>query len=98
MRKSVIAALAFCGFFAIAYASAQPRPSAHARIQRAGPVAPAEDGYFSGYVTGPTGTKVPIRRVPGSATVITRKMMDDFQANTICDALHFAPGVIASGC
>ena len=36
--------------------------------------------------------------VPGSTTVITRKMMDDFQTRNVCDALPMAPGVTTSGC
>ena len=55
-------------------------------------------GYFSNYLTGPGGMKTPIRDYPGSATVITRKMMDDFQARSVCDALRLAPGVVVSGC
>lgn len=55
-------------------------------------------GYFSNYLTGPGGMKTPIRDYPGSATVITRKMMDDFQARSVCDALRLAPGVFVSGC
>lgn len=65
---------------------------------RAAPAARSDDGYFSNYITGPGGTKIPVRDYPGSATVITRKMMDDFQARNICDALRMAPGVSVSGC
>ena len=36
--------------------------------------------------------------VPGSTTVITRKMMDDFQSRNLCDALRMAPGVTVGGC
>ena len=58
----------------------------------------ADDGYFSDYLSGPGGQRTRLRDYPGSATVITRKMMNDFQANDLCDALRLAPGVIASGC
>ncbi|MBM3654516.1 MAG: Plug domain-containing protein, partial [Alphaproteobacteria bacterium] len=42
--------------------------------------------------------RAPIMEVPGSATVITRKMMDDMQSRSLCDALRLAPGVTTSGC
>jgi outer membrane receptor for ferric coprogen and ferric-rhodotorulic acid len=58
----------------------------------------ADDGYFSDYISGPAGGRTRVRDYPGSATVITRKMMNDFQANNLCDALRFAPGVVATGC
>lgn len=78
---------------------AQPRLRGHqARIQRVTPATPPDDGYFTQYLTGPAGRKTPLREYPGSATVITRKMMDDIQANNLCDALRFAPGVVAGGC
>jgi outer membrane receptor for ferric coprogen and ferric-rhodotorulic acid len=37
-------------------------------------------------------------QVPGSTSVITRKMMDDFQSRNLCDALRLAPGVSGGGC
>jgi outer membrane receptor for ferric coprogen and ferric-rhodotorulic acid len=37
-------------------------------------------------------------QVPGSTSVITRKMMDDFQSRNLCDALRLAPGVSSGGC
>ncbi|QGM98723.1 Plug domain-containing protein [Methylocystis parvus] len=55
-----------------------------------------DDGYFDGFVTGLSGQKVPVMQYPGSTTVITRKMMDDFQTRSVCDALLMAPGVTAS--
>lgn len=101
MRKALIASLLLAvsfGFVATATADVRVRGS-HARIQRVAPVPPPEDdGYFSDYVTGPAGTRVPIMQVPGSATVITRKMMDDFQSRNLCDALRLAPGVTGGGC
>jgi outer membrane receptor for ferric coprogen and ferric-rhodotorulic acid len=55
-----------------------------------------DSGYFSNFVTGPTGMKIPNQNYPGSETVITRKMMDDFQVRSVCGALLLAPGVTAS--
>lgn len=57
-----------------------------------------DDGYFDGFITGIGGDKIPVGEYPGSATVITRKIMDDFQARSVCDALRLAPGVSVSGC
>lgn len=37
-------------------------------------------------------------RYYGAKTVITRKMLDDYNATTLCDALRFVPGLVASGC
>lgn len=70
-----------------------PRP-------RPAPQNPArgDDGYFSPYLTGAGGRKVPLNEYPGAATVITRKMMDDIQARSLCDALRYAPGVWVGGC
>jgi outer membrane receptor for ferric coprogen and ferric-rhodotorulic acid len=55
-------------------------------------------GYFSNDLTGTGGTKIPLRDYPGSATVITRQMMDDIQARSLCDALRLAPGVTVGNC
>lgn len=55
-----------------------------------------DGGYFADFITGPGGTKIPVQNYPGSVTVVTRKMMDDFQARSVCDALLLAPGVTAS--
>ncbi|MGD9543179.1 MAG: TonB-dependent receptor plug domain-containing protein [Methylocystis sp.] len=72
---------------------------ARARIHRVAPPPPDyDDGYFTNYVTGPTGQPTPVMQVPGSTSVITRKMMDDFQSRNLCDALRLAPGVTTSGC
>lgn len=99
MRAALIATLAILlMLIAIESVAAQPRlRGATARVQRVAP-APADDGYFAKYITGPGGTRVPIREVPGSVTVVTRKQMDDFQARSLCDALRFAPGVTVGGC
>jgi outer membrane receptor for ferric coprogen and ferric-rhodotorulic acid len=82
--------IACCGV-----ACAKPRP----RVAVQNQAAEGRDvGYFSNYLTGPAGMKTPVRDYPGSATVITRKMMDDFQARSVCDALRLAPGVSVGGC
>lgn len=39
-----------------------------------------------------------IDRYRGSTTVITRQMLDDYKAQTLCDALRLAPGVFVGGC
>jgi outer membrane receptor for monomeric catechols len=39
-----------------------------------------------------------IDRYRGTTTVITRKMLDDYNARTMCDALRLVPGVFAGGC
>ena len=100
MRKAValflLAALALIGLTTAAAADVRVRGS-RARVYRVPPPY-YDDGYFSNYVTGPTGTPTPVMHVPGSTSVITRKMMDDFQSRDLCGALRLAPGVTASGC
>ncbi len=64
MRKALIGSLLLTavsfGFVATATADVRVRGS-HARAQRVAPVPPPDDdGYFSDYVTGPAGTRVPI--------------------------------------
>jgi outer membrane receptor for ferric coprogen and ferric-rhodotorulic acid len=54
---------------------------------------PAEDGYYIRYVTGPGGQKRHVMEIPGSVTVVSRKLMDDTQATSLGDALRFVPGV-----
>lgn len=81
-----------------AFASQKRLYRGQAQTGRIAPAGPADDGYFSNYLTGPGGTRTPIMDYPGSATVITRKMMDDINARNICDALRYAPGVTVSGC
>jgi outer membrane receptor for Fe3+-dicitrate len=39
-----------------------------------------------------------IDRYGGTTTVVTRKMLDDYNATTMCDALRLVPGVFAGGC
>ena len=103
MRKAIVGSLLIgaISIGLVATSAAQPRVrGAPARIQHVAPATPfdTDDGYFSDYVTGPAGTKTPIMDFPGSTTVITRKMMDDFQARNICDALRMAPGVTVGNC
>jgi len=102
MRKAIalflLAALALVGLTTAAAADVRVRGS-RARVHRVAPPPPYyDDGYFSNYVTGPTGAPTPVMQVPGSTSVITRKMMDDFQSRDLCGALRLAPGVAASGC
>jgi len=101
MRKAValflLAAVAIVGLTTAAAADVRVRGS-RARVYRVAPPPYYDDGYFSNYVTGPTGAPTPVMQVPGSTSVITRKMMDDFQTRDLCGALRLAPGVTASGC
>ncbi len=102
MRKAValfpLVAVAIVGLTAPAAADPRVR-GVRAHVHRVAPPPPYyDDGYFSNYVTGPTGAPTPIMQVPGSASVITRKMMDDFQSRNLCDALRLAPGVSGGGC
>ena len=102
MRKAValflLIVLATVGLTTAAAADVRVR-GAHARVHRVAPPPPyTDDGYFSDYVTGPTGAPTPVMQVPGSASVVTRKMMDDFQSRSLCDALRLAPGVSGGGC
>lgn len=101
MRKAVAPYL-FAAFACVAVtapSSADPRVRGfRAPVYRSQPPQYYDDGYFSNYVTGPAGVRTPIMQVPGSASVITRKMMDDLQSRSLCDALRLAPGVTTSGC
>lgn len=102
MRKAVALVLlivvATVGLTTAAAADVRVRGS-RARVHYVPPPPPySDDGYFSNYVTGPTGSPTPIMQVPGSASVVTRKMMDDFQSRNLCDALRLAPGVSGGGC
>jgi outer membrane receptor for monomeric catechols len=60
-------------------------------------VSAPQDSYLVPYVTGPTGDKLPIMDLPGSATVISRQVIDDQQATTLGQALRNASGVIVRG-
>lgn len=99
MMRAILIVIAAVTALAVMEASAGPRiRGAPARVQQAWPAPHADDGYFSNYLSGPAGQRTRLRDFPGSATVVTRKMMDDFQANNLCGALRFAPGVVVSGC
>lgn len=98
VARSILVALAcVIGLTASAAADTRVR-GARARVHRVAPPPYYDDGYFSDYVTGPTGAPTPVMQVPGSNSVITRKMMDDFQSRDLCGALRLAPGVTTSGC
>lgn len=96
VARSILVALA-CVIGLTAAADTRVR-GARARVHRVAPPPYYDDGYFSDYVTGPTGAPTPVMQVPGSTSVITRKMMDDFQSRDLCGALRLAPGVTTSGC
>ncbi|MGD9657265.1 MAG: TonB-dependent receptor plug domain-containing protein [Methylocystis sp.] len=101
MRKAValfMLAAATCAGLAAPTAAGPRVRGFRAPVHRAPPPPYSDDGYFANYVTGPTGTRTPIMQVPGSVSVVTRKMMDDFQSRNLCDALRLAPGVTTSGC
>ena len=53
----------------------------------------AQGGYLTRDLTGPSGERVPIMEVPGSATVINRQILDDQQATTLGQALRNVSGV-----
>jgi outer membrane receptor for ferric coprogen and ferric-rhodotorulic acid len=98
LARSILVAVACICLTAPAAADTRVR-GARARVHRVAPPPPYSDGgYFSEYVTGPTGAPTPVMQVPGSTSVITRKMMDDFQSRDLCGALRLAPGVTTSGC
>ncbi|ATQ68493.1 MULTISPECIES: TonB-dependent receptor plug domain-containing protein [Methylosinus] len=54
---------------------------------------PAADGYYVPYVASPGGQKRHVMEIPGSVSVVSRKLMDDTQATSLGDALRFVPGV-----
>lgn len=91
MRKAVLIGVAAALLLAAVEAAAGPRG-------RRAPAGERTEGYYTDYVTGPPGRKTPTMQVPGSTTVITRQMMDDVQARSLCDALRMAPGVTTGGC
>jgi outer membrane receptor for Fe3+-dicitrate len=94
-----VAAAAILAYAASLCGGALAQPSAKSSARRAhdGARAAAPDDQSTLYVTGPGGEKRRALDVPGGATVITRKQMDDMQAITIGEALRFAPGVIVRG-
>lgn len=96
-RLILVAVACVIGLTAPAAADTRVR-GARARVHRVAPPPYSDDGYFSEYVTGPTGAPTPAMQVPGSTSVITRQMMDDFQSRDLCGALRLAPGVTTSGC
>lgn len=99
MRATIFLAAVVLGACVAGDAGAGGR--GHGAPARARPAVPAThsgDGYFSNDLTGPGGSKTPLMTYPGSVTVVTRKMMDDLGARSLCDALRFVPGVTTTGC
>lgn len=68
-----------------------------AKIGKSNKPAPGDDGYYVPYVAGQDGQKRSVMDVPGSVTVISRKVMDDQQSRSVADALRNAPGVTDGG-
>lgn len=60
-------------------------------------VPPPNDGYYVPYVTGADGRRHSVMDIPGSVTVIPRKVIDDQQARTISDVLRNSAGVTVLG-
>ena len=56
-----------------------------------------ETGYYVPNIIGPDGKKYPIMEIPGSATVISRQLIDDQQATTLGEALRNVSGVTVRG-
>lgn len=82
----------------IAVATAAQRTAFHNQVQdrRLPPASRSE--YLEYYVTGPLGNQRRVDRIPGSVTIITRRLIDDLQARSVCDALRMAPGVFVGSC
>jgi outer membrane receptor for ferric coprogen and ferric-rhodotorulic acid len=89
LRRLILA----IGLFALVAAPAGAVAKRHAAPSRG-----ADDGSYVNYLTRPDGTKTPLLDYPGSATVVTRKMMDDMQARSVCGAMSVAAGVSVGGC
>lgn len=89
---ALAATLALC---APAFAERGTIRGAGATTTTAAQGAPARNGsgYYVPNVTDPVGNKVPIMQIPGSAVVVPRKVMDDQQNITVCDALRNVSGV-----
>lgn len=73
------------------------RAKAHRAHSPAAAAASSNNSYYVPYVMGAGGAKYPIMEVPGSATVVSRKLMDDQQAVTLGDALRNVSGVTVRG-
>jgi hypothetical protein len=74
----------------VTVATAAQRTASHNQVQdrRLPPASRSE--YLEYYVTGPLGNQTRVDRIPGSVTVITRRLIDDLQARSVCDALRMA--------
>lgn len=57
------------------------------------PARAVDDGYYTPYLIGADGRRYPIMEIPGSATVISRQVIDDQQATTLGEALRNVSGV-----
>lgn len=58
---------------------------------------PPDDGYHVPYVAGADGRKHSVMEIPGSVTVIPRKVIDDQQATTLGEVLRNSAGVTVVG-
>jgi len=99
MRTTIFLAAVVFGACVAGDAGAGGR--SHGAPARARPAAPATQsghGYLSNELAGPGGNKTPVTSYPGAVSVVTRKMMDDLGARSLCDALRFVPGVTTTGC
>ncbi|WP_424360197.1 TonB-dependent receptor plug domain-containing protein [Methylocystis parvus] len=57
----------------------------------------SNSSYMVPYVTGPTGAKYSIMELPGSATVVSRQVIEDQRATTLGQALRNVSGVTVRG-
>jgi outer membrane receptor for monomeric catechols len=59
--------------------------------------AKSRNHYYQPYATGVDGHEHPIMQIPGSATVLSREILDDQNARSLRDALRGAAGVTVTG-
>lgn len=97
LRFILIGLIAICFAIPVAADPSARRVKAHRAASPATAAASSNDSYYVPYVTGAGGAKYPIMEVPGSATVVSRKLMDDQQAITLGDALRNVSGVTVRG-
>jgi outer membrane receptor for monomeric catechols len=82
------------GVLAACAAVAQPHKRAsRSSAETARTTNQRESGYYVPYATGPGGEQVPIMEIPGSVTVVPRRVMDDQGSTTLCGALRNVSGV-----
>ncbi|MFY9657455.1 MAG: TonB-dependent receptor plug domain-containing protein [Methylocystis sp.] len=53
----------------------------------------APGSYYTPWLSGPDGRRIPIMEVPGSAVIINRQILDDQQVRTLGEALQNVSGV-----